>query len=276
MSGEKLYQIRARAALPLLIRQAEAGVPIYYSDLAEELGMPNPRNLDYVLGSVGHTMEALSKRWKRKIPPIQCLVINRNTGIPGEGIGWFLIKKEEFRKLPIRRRREIVKAELQKIFAFQDWQEVLKALEIEPAAEDFSGAVTAAVNLTFGGGEGPEHLALKAYVAGRPELFGLRPSCPVSIEERLPSGDCLDVSFLSDKHWVSAEVKSAISGEADLARGLFQCVKYLAVQEAVIRTQRKVRSVRAILVLEGTLPRNLVALRNVLGVDVIESVREIE
>jgi len=53
ISGEKLYQERARAALPLLVRQAQAGAPIFYSDLADELGMPNPRNLNYVLGSIG-------------------------------------------------------------------------------------------------------------------------------------------------------------------------------------------------------------------------------
>ena len=86
ISGDKLYQERARAALPLLVRQAQAGAPIFYSDLAEELGMPNPRNLNYVLGSIGQSMELLSKSWKEKVPPIQCLVINKATGLPGEGI----------------------------------------------------------------------------------------------------------------------------------------------------------------------------------------------
>ena len=40
ISGDKAYQVRARAALPLLVRQAEAGAPVFYSDLAEELGIP--------------------------------------------------------------------------------------------------------------------------------------------------------------------------------------------------------------------------------------------
>jgi hypothetical protein len=59
IAGDKLYQHRARLALPLLVRQAEAGKPIIYSDLAEELGMPNPRNLNYPLGSIGSTIENL-------------------------------------------------------------------------------------------------------------------------------------------------------------------------------------------------------------------------
>jgi hypothetical protein len=47
MLGGKLYQKRAQAALPLLVRQAEARVPVSYGDLADELEMPNPRNLNF-------------------------------------------------------------------------------------------------------------------------------------------------------------------------------------------------------------------------------------
>lgn len=44
--GSKLYQQRAQKALPILVRQAKARQSIYYSQLAQELGMPNPRNLN--------------------------------------------------------------------------------------------------------------------------------------------------------------------------------------------------------------------------------------
>lgn len=82
----RIYQQRARATFPILIRQAEAEKSISYSSLAPELGMSNPRNLSYVLGSVGHTIEYLRETWNdHSIPPIQCLVINKNTGLPGEG-----------------------------------------------------------------------------------------------------------------------------------------------------------------------------------------------
>lgn len=124
ISGDKLYQERARAALPLLVRQAQAGVPVFYSDLAEELGMPNPRNLNYVLGSIGQSLERLSKAWNEKVPPIQCLVVNKGTGLPGEGIGWFLVKKEDFAALPLRQKREIVEAELQHVYSYPRWGDV--------------------------------------------------------------------------------------------------------------------------------------------------------
>ncbi|GAA3773215.1 MULTISPECIES: hypothetical protein [Flavobacterium] len=38
ISGDKLFLKRARTALPYLVRQERAGKPIYYSDLASEIG----------------------------------------------------------------------------------------------------------------------------------------------------------------------------------------------------------------------------------------------
>jgi hypothetical protein len=272
ISGGKLYQERARAALPLLVRQAQAGAPIFYSDLAEELGMPNPRNLNYVLGSIGQSMELLSKSWKEKVPPIQCLVINKGTGLPGEGIGWFLIKKDAFADLPLRQKRAIVDAELQHVYAYSKWNEVLRFLSLEPTKADFTPLVSKA-SQWMGGGEGERHKALKEYVATHPESIGLKADTPNGITEYpLPSGDCLDVSFLHKKVWIAAEVKSAISPEGDIIRGLFQCVKYRAVMEAVQVAEARPQSARALLVLESSLPQSLVALRNLLGIEVVEGV----
>ena len=58
-----LYQRRAFSALPLLVRQAEAGQTIHYGQLARELGMPNPRNLNHVLGSIGTSLRNLGQLW---------------------------------------------------------------------------------------------------------------------------------------------------------------------------------------------------------------------
>ena len=272
ISGDKAYQVRARAAFPLLVRQAQAGVPVFYSDLAEELGMSNPRNLNYVLGSIGQSLERLSKAWKTKVPPIQCLVVNKSTGLPGEGIGWFLVKKEDFAALPLRKKRAIVEAELQHVFSYPLWEEVLKAFELEPTTSNFAPIVTKASG-GFGGGESEAHKALKEYVARNPKAIGLNSNTPVGVTEYpLPSGDSLDVSFESKAVWVSAEVKSAISAETDIVRGLFQCVKYRAVMEAVLLSEARPQNARALLVLESAFPRSLIPLRNILGVEVVEGI----
>jgi len=234
--------------------------------------MPNPRNLNYVLGSIGQSLERLSKVWKSKVPPIQCLVVNMSTGLPGEGIGWFLVKKEDFATLPLRQKRAIVEAELQDVFSYPRWQEVLKALELEPTTSDFSSVVSKATG-GFGGGESEDHKALKAYVAQNPKAIGLGGNTPIGTTEfPLPSGDSLDVSFNGKKVWVAAEVKSSKSAEGDIVRGLFQCVKYRAVMEAVLLTESRPQNARALLVLESTLPQSLIPLRNMLGVEVVEGI----
>lgn len=83
LSGDKLYQQRARAALPLLVGQARMRKEIVYSDLAPQLGMSNARNLNYVLGYIGQALQSLSEEWDECIPPIQCLVVSKRTGLPG-------------------------------------------------------------------------------------------------------------------------------------------------------------------------------------------------
>lgn len=273
ISGDKLYQTRARAVLPILVRQAEAGTPIVYSALAEEVGIPNPRNLNFVLGSIGTTLENLSKAWKQKVPPIQCLVVNKKTGLPGEGIGWFLVKKEEFSSLSRRQQRAIVEAELKHVYAYNRWREVLSVLSLTPTEVDFSGQITKAAAYG-GGGESEAHRRLKEYVAKNPSVVGLPNGIPTGVTEfALASGDAADVYFQDKKDWVAVEVKSAISNDADITRGLFQCVKYKAVLEAMQLSSGLPQNARAILALESEIPETLIALKNVLGVEVVESVQ---
>lgn len=271
ISGDKLYQVRARDALPILVRQAEAGTTITYSDLAAELGMPNPRNLNYVLGSIGQTLQRLSRYWKEQVPPIQCLVVNGTTGLPGEGIGWFLVKKDNYASLPPDRRRAVVQAHLAGVFGYPYWREVLEQLALKPK----SGMAREALPRLGRGGEGEDHRKLKEYVARHPEIVGLSAQAPAGETEFcLLSGDSLDVSFQHRRSWIAAEIKSHKSPELDLQRGLFQCVKYHAVMRAQSQASGLQRDVRAILVLGGSLPATLRPLKNMLGIEVIENIRQ--
>ncbi len=63
-----------------------------------------------------------------------------------------------------------------------------------------------------------------------------------------------------------------LSGEADIVRGLFQCVKYRAVLEAQHASEGLPQSARAILALGAKLPSKLQALKNVLGVEMVDEV----
>jgi hypothetical protein len=284
LSGDKLFQRRARAALPLLVRQALQSATVYYSDLAAELGMPNERNLNYVLGYVGGALESLSKDWKEKIPPIQCLVINKRDRMPGRGIGWFITKKEDFRKLPRKEQRRLVKLELEKVFAYRGWPSLLQAFELDPAKGSYSQILSKAKSIgatresraaSFGsGGESPEHRRLKLFVAKSPGIVGLPPSISNgNTEVPLPSGDVLDVLFQHGQDNIAVEVKSALSGDADIVRGMYQCVKYRAVLEAQQAADGLPQSARAILALEAKLPEKFLALKNILGVELVDEVK---
>ncbi|MCP5230848.1 MAG: hypothetical protein H6948_01925 [Zoogloeaceae bacterium] len=272
LSGDKLYQQRARSALPMLVRQAMASTPIVYEDLAQELSMPNPRNLNYVLGSIGQTLINLSEHWGIEVPPIQCLVVNKGTRLPGEGIGWFVTDLSHYKKLSNKQRRQVVDAELQKIYAFDKWPKVLSTLGLKQVQSNFKELNKKASQFK-GGGEGVEHKKLKKLIATNPSIIGLPASAmPGENEHSLPSGDSLDVFFSYRKEHIGIEVKSHISDASDIARGLYQCVKYQAVLEARQAANGEPQNVRTILALGGELPAELLSLKNVLGIEVIEKV----
>lgn len=274
MFGEEPYQIRARKALPILVRQAIAQKTIYYSDLAQEMDMPNPRNLNYVLGSVGQTLRELEKKWSQKIPMIQSIVINKNTKQPGEGIDEFLLDVD-FRNLPEKNKRILIKNKLQEVFLYEKWSKVLEELALEPVQSDFSSLNKKASSF-YEGGEGEEHKKLKNFVANNPALFNLPSSiAPGEMEYSLPSGDSLDVFFSYNNMHIGIEVKSHISDSADIARGMYQCIKYQAVLEARQAANGQSQNVRTFLVLGGELPNELLPLKNILGVTILEEIKYI-
>lgn len=65
-------------------------------------------------------------------------------------------------------------------------------------------------------------------------------------------------------------MKSSISNDADITRGLYQCIKYRAVMEAMARAQQVAPIIHVILVLEARLPQALRRLKNLLGIEVID------
>lgn len=273
MFGGKLYQVRARSALPLLVRQAESGKPIFYEALATELGISNPRNLNYVLGSIGTTLNELSrKRGWGKIPQIQSLVINQNRRLPGHGFDGFLAERVgEYRGLSLEEKRAYLDAYWHEVYAYPYWVDVLEACGLSQATTRIRGLVSRAkTGRSGGGGEGPEHKALKDLVAGSPDLVGLSLTANAIKEAPLPSGDRIDVLFEARGRLIAVEVKSSISNDVDLTRGLFQCVKYRAVMVAERGVTGRRQSIEALLVVGRPFPSDLRPIQNSLGVRVVE------
>ncbi len=267
--GPKLYQQRAEVALPLLVRQAFAQHDVTYQDLAREMGMANHRNLNYVLGSVGFALVKLGRKWGEKIPPIQTLVVNKKTRLPGSGGRWFAAGARHQQLDPAALKLVILERHAA-VFKYPKWRDVLRHFNLPEVETAFADLHERAAKSGRGGPESQRHIDLKNEIAQKPWLAGLKFPPGGTVERPIPSGDELDVCFESNDALAGVEVKSLTSDEADLARGLYQAVKYEAVLTKWVAFQRKRQLVSVVLVVEGTLPNRLLALRNALGVRVVE------
>lgn len=272
MWGNEEYQQRAQRALPILVRQAIAGKPITYQRLADELGMSNPRTLNYPLGSVGRTLIELGEEWGEEIPPITFLVVSQSHATPGPGVAGFLRDTNDWKGMSPRQRRVITDQVLGNIYAYPKWGAVLAALQLAPARVSFGDLLLNAAQMRAGG-ESEAHKRLKEFVRSNPRIVGVSArKGPGRLEEALPSGDSIDVFFDAGQEWVAVEVKPRTSEEADLTRGVYQCIKYSAVLRAMVAAQQIDADVRAVLVIEGKLSDRLRVLKTMLDVEVIEEV----
>lgn len=273
LAGAKLYIERARKAFPILVRQAQAEETIYYSDLADELGMSNPRNLNHVLGAIGKAIQELGIRWKERIPPLQCLVVNKNTGLPGEGIGWFVSELKDFKHRTREQRKRIIRIELTNVFHYRNWDKVLDAFGLKPLATDsVTTKLIAKARVGGGVGECEDHRRLKHYVANNPAAIGLSEFEKGETEYCFPSADRIDIVFRNHVRRVGVEVKGPSSSDDDLVRGLFQAVKYLALCEAERKVEGCAENTEIILVSSRRFSGPLKRLKNLLGVTVVDGV----
>jgi len=268
-NGQKKFQQRAVRALPKLVRQAKAEETIFYSDLAHELGMPNPRNLNKVLGAVADVIRKLRKTWKKPVPWLNFVVVNRHTGMPGKGVAGIVSNPTAFRRGTRAYRRRVVRMILHEVFSYRDWDRLLAHLGLKPEflPPPPSPPPLPPDSLGHGAGEGEDHRRLKEFVARNPEIIGLKGFPKGKIEHIFPSGDVIDILFTTNKRWVGVEVKGIKSDELDIRRGLYQAVKYTALMEACLKAEQKKLRIEVILILGAPLPKRLRRQQDMLGIE---------
>lgn len=272
--GKKLFQQRAVEAFPLLVRQAKAGNIIYYSDLADELGMKLARNLNYPLGAIAGAVQNLGTKWNRQLPHLEFLVVNKKTGIPGKGVFDFIPHPDEFRRGTPGDRRRIIDLALRDVFSFREWDKVLAHFGLQPPQLPSPPPTSPARpdSRGMGSGEGEDHKLLKDFIAQNPHAIGLKGFSKGKVEHTFPSQDTIDVLFAEKDRWVGVEIKGIRSDEVDIRRGLYQCVKYKALLEAVLKVEQKQIPMEVILVLGGKLPETLRPEKATLGVTCLSEV----
>ena len=208
-----------------------------------------------------------------KVPPLNVLLVRKDTRYPGDGAGgylarWFdkeaLAKKGAWSKRPKLWSKYCDRA-ITEVYGFREWDQVIDdvfgpgAVPVSETPQERDG---------FGGGEGEPHKQLRLWATANPGAIDRRcMDYEASTEVLLLSGDRVDAIFRGPQETVCVEVKSHTSNAADLERGVYQCIKYRAVAAAM--DARKVASVHAILVTQTKLPGYLVDLAKLHGVGTI-------
>lgn len=108
-----------------------------------------------------------------------------------------------------------------------------------------------------GGGEGEEHRTLKEVVYRNCRQIVGRRVDGAEMEYASPSGDRVDVVAWTEEHVWYLEVKSHISQDQDIERGIWQCVKYGSVGEAMEVLEPPRRKVKSMLVVEHDVTKDL-------------------
>lgn len=259
----------AMKAIPVLVRWAQAtwDQPHYYSQLKIAIGH-NTNRLGGVMGRVHDIIKELGERTGEKIPTLNGLVQDKSTGLPNDG---FVIVIDDYKKeMPNDLKRSIVRVCNEKAHQY-DWSWVLKELGLEPAKVISEDKLSKLKVSAYGsGGEGKEHKALKEYIHNHPESIGIKGINFSETEHDLLSGDSLDVFFDCKSIHYAIEVKPKTSPVGDVIRGVFQCVKYKAVMDAMRVADNGNYENETLLVLGGEMPDSARQIANDLNIQYIE------
>jgi hypothetical protein len=149
---------------------------------------------------------------------------------------------------------------LQKIYHFGQWDEVLREFGLKPVKNQWAKISKELPRAGYGGvGESEEHKRLKEYISKHPQVLDLPRSIGKGqIEYEFPSADAVDVLFIHGQKWIGVEVKAKNSSIEDIARGIYQCVKYRALIEAQQMVGQKSPNAETVLVIESKFPKELI------------------
>lgn len=283
-SGDLWRDRIAYLAMPIMLWCAKNGRKITYGQLAEEIERRHgeeskPRKTLYglVAGKLGTITDLIGEEWGRPVPPINALVVNKDTQLPSSGVDSWLehylyVTKEEH--ITDETRDAVAQMVIDDVFDYTHWDAVAEHLGISRLPrvkvleeEDLEPIVLPKPVVIRGGGESEQHRQLKEWVASHPERFAEFGSFRRGqMEVLLHSGDEVDVLFANRSTLLVVEVKAANAPDSELRRGLFQCVKYKAVLRATRLVQGESPTAQAILVTQRRLPEEIAKMARRLGV----------
>lgn len=242
-----------RKAIPFLVHLAQTRKQGTYKELIGALGYETYSGIGTLLGNIENVVSALGKTYGHSVPSLNALIVNKN-GLPSDGFAYVY---PIYDKLTNEEKITFVNGHNEKVYSYPDWNWVLKALELRPAAivdSEYTSKLRSSVTIHGHGGEGPEHKAIKQAITDNPQLIGFDDVKSAQTEYTLLSGDRIDVLLVlkNDDH-IAVEVKPSTASQEDITRGIFQCVKYKAVMDAERNIESAFYKNSSILVLAGTM-----------------------
>ncbi len=251
----------------LLLDRIKKRTGVTYGEIARmlpgHLGVPGATIFPVHIGVVAGALMDRIRDHSPNAPLITLLVVNGETGQPGKGSNYFLdslpgMGAGAAKRLQPRDRKRLVDRLSQEVYDYPGWSTVFRQIfkHSPPDASDVGLEVFHEQDGKagdWGGRQGEEsahHKRLKQHVLDNPHLLSIGAVTAKSAELPLLSGDMVDVFVATADVSYVIEVKSRISSDDDLKRGLYQCLKYRAVLAAQQETRPDDGSVSAKLVTE--------------------------
>ena len=257
-TDENLLEHALAPAMRMLIAVALDGTTATYGDIKEML----ERDADFStifatrIGMVAGSLMNRIQQVEPNAPLINVLVVNQEDRQPSKGAGGYMGRRYgEKRLLEDKAKKNYPKLwkntfdrAAQEVYQVskKEWAALYKkafgkalpANKIKQArAERQKGTEQDGLKTgrAYGkGGEGPFHKSLRLWVKDNPqEIRRSFAGAATETESDLDSGDRIDALYRCSDRIVVLEVKSRISNEIDMKRGVYQCVKYRAVRQAM-------------------------------------------
>lgn len=143
---------------------AQQGKKITYGQLDTELqrrGWGHHVNVvvyGHPAGAVGNVCIEIEKGIGEKIPPLNALVVNAKSGIPGTGCDYYLatyLDKNRSRNLTDAQREAMAEVTMEEVWRFQKWDEILNRCGLTPSNAAFPACIPIALEKHLGSEVGP-------------------------------------------------------------------------------------------------------------------------
>ena len=279
---DNLREIAAPLLARWLIEAAKSRSDLTYGEAMSRLEREHSftpigraTNLGLPAGALMDTIH----RVEPQAPLLNSILVLQADRMPSFGAGPFMAKRfgvpqlNDWNSRKTKRWREVFEHAATEVYEYKDWERLYERAfgeRYRPTSSSLAPGNPRNKQERDGipmgrRGEGPNHKSLRLWVQANPrKVVPSLGQCRADTEVDLHSGDRADVVYYSSKRTVCVEVKSTDSGDADLHRGIYQCVKYRAVMQAM--DPRADAAVEVLFVTERPLPGYLASLATQLSI----------